>query len=141
MGSTYLIALAVIQPLSGKLTDIFGRRAGLLFSCVFFAVGNAIRGVARSTSVIILDRAAAGIGGRGLNTVSTYVGNDLIPLRSRGLVQRLGMVIYGARIGLGGVVGRSINEMLGWRWAFLILVPFTMLTALGVWLFVPRSAG
>ena len=140
MGSTYLIALAVVQPLSGKLTDIFGRRAGLLFSCVFFAIGNAICGAARSKSIIILGRAAAGIGGGGLNSISTYVGNDLIPLRSRGLVQGLGMVTYGAGIGLGGVVGGSINEIWGWRWAFLILVPFTVLTALGVWLFVPGPA-
>lgn len=137
LGSTYLIALAVVLPLSGKLTDIFGRRAGLLFSCVFFAIGNAICSAARSKSAIILGRAAAGIGGGGLNSISTYVGNDLIPLRSRGMVQGLGMVTYGAGIGLGGVVGGSINEMLGWRWAFLILVPFTVLTALGVWLFVP----
>ena len=141
MGSTYLIALAIVQPLSGKLTDIFGRRAGLLFSCVFFAIGNAICGAARSKSVIILGRAAAGIGGGGLNAMSTYVGNDLIPLRSRGLVQGFGMVMYGVGIGLGGLVGGSINEMLGWRWAFLILVPFTILTALGVWLFVPGPAG
>ena len=141
LGSTYLIALAVVQPLSGKLTDIFGRRAGLLFSCIFFAIGNAICGAARSKSVIILGRAAAGIGGGGLNAMSTYVGNDLIPLRSRGLVQGLGMVTYGAGIGLGGVVGGSINEMLGWRWAFLILVPLTVLTALGVWLFVPGPVG
>ena len=141
LGSTYLIALAVVQPLSGKLTDIFGRRAGLLFSCIFFAIGNAICGAARSKSVIILGRAAAGIGGGGLNAMSTYVGNDLIPLRSRGLVQGIGMVTYGAGIGLGGVVGGSINEMLGWRWAFLILVPLTVLTALGLWLFVPGPLG
>lgn len=50
------------------------------------------------------------------------------------------MVTYGAGIGLGGVVGGSINEIWGWRWAFLILVPFTVLTALGVWLFVPGPA-
>lgn len=140
LGSTYLIALAVVQPLSGKFTDIFGRRAGLLFSCLCFAIGNAICGMAHSKHVIILGRAAAGIGGGGLNSICTFVGNDLIPLRSRGMVQGFGMVTFGAGIGLGGVVGGSVDSAWGWRWAFLILVPFTVLTALGVWLFVPGPA-
>ena len=137
LGSAYLIALAVVQPLSGKLTDIFGRRSGLLLSCVFFIIGNAICGLAKSKLVIILGRVAAGIGGGGMNSICTFVGNDLIPLRSRGMVQGLGMVTYGVGIGLGGVIGGSIDSIWGWRWAFLLLVPFTFFTGLGIWFFVP----
>lgn len=59
----YLIANAALQPLSGRLTDIFGRRSGLLFSNVFFAAGNLICGLAKEGWVIILGRVVAGMGG------------------------------------------------------------------------------
>ena len=137
LGSAYLIATAVVQPLSGKLTDIFGRRAGLYFCCFFFTLGNAVCGIPHSKSTMVLGRMAAGLGGGGLNTISAIVGNDLIPLRTRGLVQGFGMVTYSAGIGLGGVVGGAIGDVWGWRWAFLILIPLTLVTAFGVWLFIP----
>lgn len=63
LGSGYLIANAAIQPLSGRLTDIFGRRAGLIFACTFFAAGTLICGVAQSAQVMILGRVVAGAGG------------------------------------------------------------------------------
>ena len=53
------------------------------------------------------------------------------------MVQGFGMVTYGAGIGLGGVIGGSVDSVWGWRWAFLILVPFTAFTALGIWFFLP----
>ena len=87
LATAYLIANAACQPLSGKLTDIFSRRYGLVFSNVFFAVGTLICGLAQSQGVIIAGRVIAGIGGGGLSCISTFVGSDLIPLRKRGVWQ------------------------------------------------------
>lgn len=61
---------------------------------------------------------------RSLNTISTIVGSDLVPLRRRGLWQGIGNVVYGVGAGLGGVYGGWVNDKLGWRMAFLIQVPF-----------------
>ena len=52
-----------MQPLSGRLTDIFSRRAGLVFSNIFFAAGNLICGLAKDEWVMILGRVVAGMGG------------------------------------------------------------------------------
>jgi MFS family permease len=60
LASGYLIANAACQPLSGKLTDIFSRRTGLIFSNVFFAVGTLICGLAQSAEVVIAGRVIAG---------------------------------------------------------------------------------
>ncbi|KAL8845514.1 MAG: hypothetical protein Q9176_000150 [Flavoplaca citrina] len=128
LASAYLIANAALQPLSGRLTDILGRRAGLIFSNVFFAAGNLICGLAQDEWTMILGRVVAGIGGGGLTAISTFVGSDLVPLRKRGLWQGLGNVFYGIGAGLGGVFGGWINDVLGWRMAFLIQVPLTIIS-------------
>ncbi|KAL8693851.1 MAG: hypothetical protein Q9218_001407 [Villophora microphyllina] len=130
LASAYLIANAALQPLSGRLTDILGRRAGLIFSNIFFAAGNLICGLAQDEWTMIFGRVVAGMGGGGLTAISTFVGSDLVPLRKRGLWQGFGNVFYGIGAGLGGVFGGYINDTLGWRIAFLIQVPFTVLSGL-----------
>ncbi|KAL9000701.1 MAG: hypothetical protein Q9169_000737 [Polycauliona sp. 2 TL-2023] len=128
LASAYLIANAALQPLSGRLTDILGRRTGLLFSNLFFAAGNLICGLAQDEWTMILGRVVAGMGGGGLTAISTFVGSDLVPLRKRGLWQGIGNVFYGAGAGLGGVFGGWINDVWGWRVAFLIQVPLTVIS-------------
>ncbi|PLN75849.1 MFS multidrug transporter [Aspergillus taichungensis] len=128
LATSYLISNAAFQPLSGRLTDIFSRRTGLVFSNVFFAAGNIICGTAKSQGAIVVGRIVAGIGGGGLLTISTFVTSDLVPLRQRGVWQGVGNICYGAGSGLGGVFGGWINDTLGWRWAFLIQVPFIVVS-------------
>ncbi|KAH8597010.1 MFS multidrug transporter-like protein [Bisporella sp. PMI_857] len=123
LASAYLIANAACQPLSGRLTDIFSRRSGLVLSNVLFAAGNLICGLAKSEWVMIAGRVVAGMGGGGLMAISTFVGSDLVPLRKRGIVQGLGNLCFGAGAGLGGLFGGWMNDTVGWRWAFLAQVP------------------
>ena len=85
--TTYLIAQAAIQPLFGKMTDIYGRRQGLLFANSLFFIGTALCGFAKSEYVMIVGRIVAGAGGGGLFAVSSIVATDLVPLRKRGIVQ------------------------------------------------------
>ena len=110
------------------MTDIYSRRWGLVFSNIFFAIGNLICGLARAQWVIILGRVVAGVGGGGLTAISTFVTSDLVPLRKRGIWQGIGNICFGAGMGLGGVFGGWINDTLGWRWAFLLQVPFLVVS-------------
>ncbi|MCJ1319910.1 hypothetical protein MMC15_005246 [Xylographa vitiligo] len=136
LASGYFVANAALQPLSGKLTDIYGRRAGLVFSNIFFAAGNLICGLATEEWVIILGRVVAGMGGGGLNAISTFVGSDLVPLRRRGVWQGIGNIWFGLGAGLGGVFGGWVNDTYGWRWAFLVQVPLTVISGVLVFLTV-----
>jgi len=140
LASAYFIANAALQPLSGKLTDIFGRRAGLVFSNLFFAAGNLMCGLATEEWQIIAGRVVAGMGGGGLTAISTFVGSDLVPLRRRGVWQGVGNVVFGVGSGVGGIFGGWINDTLNWRWSFLILVPFTVISCLLV-IFVSNIPG
>ena len=130
LASAYFIANAAIQPISGRLTDIFSRRTGLIFSNIFFATGNLICALATKEWVMIFGRIVAGMGGGGLTAISTFVGSDLVPLRRRGVWQGIGNICYGVGAAVGGVFGGWINDTLGWRKAFLIQVPLTILAGI-----------
>ncbi|KAK6855994.1 Multidrug resistance protein fnx1 [Apiospora arundinis] len=131
LATAYLIANAACQPISGRLTDIFGRGPGLVFSNLFFAAGNLICGLARDETVMILGRVVAGIGGGGLMTISTFLATDLVPLRKRGIIQGVGNIAYGSGAMLGGVFGGLVNDYSSWGWrlAFLLQVPPVLISA------------
>ena len=131
LATAYLISNAACQPISGRLTDIFGRGPGLVFSNLFFAAGNLICGLATDKYIMILGRVVAGIGGGGLMAISTFLGSDLVPLRRRGIVQGIGNICYGSGAMLGGVFGGFVNDRteMGWRLAFFILVPPSLVSA------------
>ncbi|KAI6792590.1 putative major facilitator superfamily transporter, partial [Hortaea werneckii] len=128
IASGYLIANAATQPLSGKLTDIYGRKAGLVFATSFFAVGTLICGLAPTGPVEILGRVIAGMGGGCLNTISVFIASDLVPLRKRGVWQGVSNVVFGSGMGLGGIFGGAVHQRFGWRYAFYIQVPFIVLS-------------
>ncbi|KAK3994799.1 hypothetical protein QBC44DRAFT_40562 [Cladorrhinum sp. PSN332] len=125
LAASYLIANATFQPLSGRLTDVFGRGPGLVFCNLMFGLGNLICGLARDEKAMIFGRVVAGVGGGGLMSISTFLGSDLVPLKKRGVVQGIGNICYGTGAMLGGVLGGFINDStaLGWRLAFLFQVP------------------
>lgn len=138
LATAYLIANAACQPISGRLTDIFGRGPGLVFSNVFFAAGNLICGLATDRYAMIFGRVVAGVGGGGLMAISTFLASDLVPLRRRGIVQGIGNICYGSGAMLGGVFGGLINDRtaMGWRLAFFLLVPPSLVSAVLVALLV-----
>ncbi len=140
LASAYLIANAACQPLSGRLTDIFSRRTGLVVSNILFATGNLICGLATSEWSMIAGRVVAGMGGGGLMAISTFVASDLVPLRKRGLIQGLGNLCFGAGAGLGGIFGGWVNDVWGWRVAFLSQVPFVVASGILVWWIVDVPA-
>ena len=125
LATAYLIGQAATQPLSGKLTDIFSRQWGLVVSNCFFALGNLICGFSNDEWTMIFGRVLAGIGGGCLNSISTIIVSDMIPLRQRALWQGLSNVFWGLGNGLGGLFGGYMNDTWNWRVAFLAQVPLT----------------
>jgi MFS family permease len=138
LATAYLISNAACQPIAGRLTDIFGRRTGLIVSNLFFAAGNLLCGLAINQHTMILGRVVAGIGGGGLISIATFLTSDLTPLRKRGIMQGIANLWYGAGAMLGAVVGGALKEhtALGWRLAFLIQVPPSLLLIPAIWMLV-----
>ena len=136
LASAYFIANAVSQPLSGKLTDIYGRKAGLILCNACFAIGNLMCALAGTGWVLILGRVVAGIGGGGLVTIATFVASDLVPLRKRGVWQGVANICFGLGSGVGGVFGGWMSDAFSWRWAFVAQIPLTFLAGFLVSLMV-----
>ncbi|KAI9647417.1 hypothetical protein NHQ30_003802 [Ciborinia camelliae] len=133
LASAYFIANAAIQPLSGKLTDLYGRRSGLVLANIVFSLGNYMCASAKSEWVLIAGRVVAGLGGGGVMAVTTFLLSDLVPLRERGMWQGIGNMILGVGSGIGGVFGGWINDTLDWRAAFLLQIPITLLATIWTW--------
>lgn len=130
LGSSYLIANAACQPLSGRLTDIFSRHSGLVLCNILFGLGTLLCGVATSKWVLLTGRVVAGMGGGGLNAITAFVASDLVPLRKRGVIQGFVHICYGVGAGLGGLFGGWINDLWGWRTAFLSRVPLIAISTI-----------
>ncbi|CAI7573704.1 unnamed protein product [Penicillium pancosmium] len=139
LGSGYLIGLTATQPLSGKLSDIFGRRASFCTAASLFTIGNLACGFAHSKFPLICARVITGIGGGGCISIATFIASDNIPLHRRGTWQGFSAVVYTTGMGLGAVIGGAINDAVGWRWAFIGIAPISLVPVVGVAMFVPKD--
>ncbi|KAI0821779.1 MFS general substrate transporter [Trametes gibbosa] len=138
----YMLSMTSFQPLYGKLSDIFGRKSCLVFAYTVFALGCLFCGLARSMTELIAARTFAGIGGGGMTTLAFIVMSDVAPLRQRGTLQGFANIAFAAGQATGAPLGGLLADSIGWRWAFLIQVPLTVLAILSVslGLNLPRSA-
>ncbi|KAF4336648.1 multidrug resistance protein fnx1 [Fusarium beomiforme] len=129
LATAYLISNAATQPIAGRLTDIFGRRLGLVLSNLLFAMGNLACGLSTNHYSMIIGRIIAGVGGGGLISIATFLTSDLTPLRKRGIMQGIANLWYGAGAMLGAVIGGLFHDRtdVGWRLAFLVQVPPSLL--------------
>lgn len=128
----YMLTLTSFQPLYGKLSDIFGRKSCMIFAYFVFAIGCLFCGLANSMSSLIAARALAGIGGGGIGTVGVIIMSDVVPLRNRGTWQGVANIIFASGQATGAPLGGFLADMIGWRWAFLVQVPMTLLALTSV---------
>jgi EmrB/QacA subfamily drug resistance transporter len=139
--SAYILTFAVMLLPAGAIADRYGRKRTVLAGLIVFGVASAGCGLAGTTSVLSISRAAQGIGGALLLTSSLAVIGHAFeagPRRARA------WAFWGSAIGvaitLGPVVGGVITSYFGWRWSFLINVPLCLLFFLATLVFVPESS-
>ncbi|KAF5383061.1 hypothetical protein D9615_004820 [Tricholomella constricta] len=132
IATAYMLTTTSFQPLYGKLSDIFGRKACLLFAYTIFAIGCLGCGLARNMTELIASRAFAGIGGGGMSTIVSIVLSDVVPLRSRGTWQGIINIVWTMGSASGAPLGGFLADSIGWRWAFLIQVPIAIFAFIAV---------
>jgi EmrB/QacA subfamily drug resistance transporter len=121
--TAYTLTTAASTPLWGKLGDMYGRKGSFLTSIVIFLAGSAASGAAQSMGQLIGFRALQGLGAGGLMVGVMAIIGDLISPRERGkYTGMIAGVMSLAMIG-GPLVGGTLTDHLGWRWAFYINLP------------------
>jgi MFS transporter, DHA2 family, multidrug resistance protein len=137
--TSYIVAAAVMVPLSGWLADRFGRKRLFLFSIVGFTLASAFCGAAQSIEQIVLFRLLQGLAGAALMPMSQAVMFDIYPPKLFGRAMTIWSmgVVLGPTAGL--VLGGWLTDNYSWRWVFYINVPFGILAVLGVLAYFPTT--
>ncbi len=124
--SAYLLAATVSTPIYGKLADLFGRKRVLLFGLTLFSLGSILSGTSMSMGQLIAMRTIQGLGAGAVGPIVLTMVGDLFSLEERARVQSLFSAVWGLSSVAGPLIGGYLTDHVGWRWVFLVSVPFAM---------------
>jgi DHA2 family multidrug resistance protein len=137
--TSYIVAAAIMTPVTGFLAARFGRKRLFLFSVAGFTAASVLCGIAGSLEQMVLFRLAQGVFGAPLVPMSQSVLLDSYPKEKHGSAMALWGV--GVMVGpiLGPTLGGWLTESYDWRWVFYINLPVGILTFLGLSAFLTES--
>lgn len=122
-----MLASAIVVPIVGKLSDMWGRRGFYIAGLVIFMIGSVMSGFATNFWFLVAARAVQGLGMGTLQPLSQTIIGDIIPARNRGKYQGIMGAIFGVTSVLGPLAGGWITDTMGWRWLFFIPIPFGLI--------------
>ncbi|GCE51324.1 EmrB/QacA subfamily drug resistance transporter [Thermosporothrix hazakensis] len=144
----YLVAIATVIPVVGKLSDVFGRKWFLVSGVTLFLLGSLLAGLAQTIEQLIAARVIQGLGaGVGIALVVVVVA-DIFPPEKRGRWQAIFGSVYGCANLLGPTLGGWLTDhgsllpsvvmpSTRWRWIFYINLPVGMLALVLLLIFLP----
>jgi MFS family permease len=133
--TSYLIAGAVMTPIAGKLSDIYGKKKILLTIMVIYAIGVSMAGFASNIYFMIFARLIQGIG-MSMFPIAFSIIRDQFPREKISIGQGVisSMFASGAVIGL--TIGGIIVQNYGWQSTFFTIIPITITLLLVIWRFI-----
>lgn len=121
--TSYLVTNAIVMPITGWLSNTFGRKRLYLTCIAGFTVSSFLCGLAPNLGTLVLLRAMQGAAGGGLQPSSQAIMSDSFPPSKRAMA----MALYGIAVvfapAIGPTLGGWITDNFSWRWVFLVNVP------------------
>jgi len=148
--TAYLLTSTIMIPLSGKLSDQFGRKWFLLVGASIFLLGSVLTGASQNMDQLIAFRALQGFGaGIGMTLVAAIIG-DIFPPQERAKWQAsvnivyavsglLGPVLGGWFTDYGPLLGSLVTATTRWRWIFYLNLPLGILALATLLVFLPAT--
>ncbi len=137
--TSYIVATAIMIPLTGWLAGRFGRKRVFLLSIIGFTIASALCGLVTDLPEIVLCRLIQGLSGAALVPLSQAVLFDINPPENHGRA----MALWGVGVTMGPILGPALGgwltENYSWRWVFYINVPIGILAYLGLLLSMPET--
>ena len=137
--TSYIVASAVMTPVTGWLSDRIGKRELFLLSVAGFVVTSVACGLAWSLSSMVAFRLMQGIFGAAIVPLSQTFLLDINPPEKAGQA----MALWGAGIMVGPIIGPTLGgwltESYNWRWVFLVNLPVGIAAFAGCFAYLPRS--
>src|ERR1700733_11290873 len=125
--TSYLVANAVVLPISGWISSILGRKNYFLLSVFLFTIFSFACGLAPTLGMLVLFRVAQGLAGGGLQpSVQAILADNFSP-QKRGMAMALYTVAILVAPVLGPTAGGWITDSYSWRWIFYINIPVGIL--------------
>jgi DHA2 family multidrug resistance protein len=134
--TAYLVANAIVLPITGWLANYFGRKRMLLAAITGFTTASLLCGLAPSLSALIFFRIIQGATGGALQPLSQAVMLEAFPAKDRGKAMAfwgLGIVVAPM---LGPVIGGWLTDNYSWRWVFYINLPVGLASIIMTRLFI-----
>ncbi len=137
--TSYIVAAAIMTPLTGWLAGGFGIKGVFLISVAGFTLASALCGMAQSLPQMVLFRLLQGICGAALMPLSQAVLLRINPPERHGQA----MAIWGTGAMLGPIAGPALGGWLtdnyNWRWVFYINLPIGIVAFLGILVFIHEA--
>jgi len=128
--TSYMVANALILPVSGWLANTLGRKRYYMISVALFTLASLLCSIAPTLEWLIVARVLQGIGGGGLAPVEQSILVDSFSEKKRPQA----FALYGVTVlvapAIGPLVGGWLTDALSWHWVFLINVPVGLLSLL-----------
>ena len=121
--SGYLITAAVMAPIAGKLSDIYGKKKILLIIMVIFIVSIAAAGFSINISFLIASRIIQGVG-LSMFIIALSILQSEVPKEKYALANGILASLYFSGSSIGLILGGSIVHFFDWRLTFFSLLPF-----------------
>jgi DHA2 family multidrug resistance protein len=134
--TSYMVANAIVLPMTGWLSSYFGRKRFLTICTLIFTLSSGVCGMASHMGLMILARIVQGAAGGALLPITQAILMESFPPAKRGMA----MAVYGMGVVVapifGPVLGGWLTDNYSWRWIFYVNLPFGLLGILLLHIFV-----
>ncbi|HZB16322.1 MAG TPA: MFS transporter [Nitrososphaeraceae archaeon] len=131
--TAYLIAGAVMTPIAGKLSDIYGRKKMVLIIMIIYIIGISLGGLSSNITILIISRVIQGIG-ISMFPIAFGIVRDQFPPEKLAIGVGTFSAMFAAGSVVGLAIGGSIIQYFGWRNTFFSIIPIAIL----LWLIIKR---
>jgi DHA2 family multidrug resistance protein len=137
--TSYIVASAIMMPLTGWLAGRFGIKLIFVISVIGFTATSGLCGIAESLPQLVVYRLMQGVFSAGLVPLGQAILLTIYPAERHGYA--MAVFSSGAMMGpiLGPTMGGWITDNMNWRWCFYINLPIGILCTLGIVFFIRQS--